>query len=314
MGSTSRLALSTLEVSQNQKEVTVNNSLHKIDALLMPVALSLGDTAPPGSPVNGDIYVIGASPTGAWTGKANNVTYYVNGWNFIAPFEGMLFWVADENTFYVFNGTAWTIFGSGGTAGSFTTLGVNATADATNKLAVSTAAVLFNHIGGSIQHKFNKNASGDSATILFQTNFSGRAEIGTAGSDDFYFKVSPDGSTFYTALILTRFFGRVINPSTNASVAAAGVNQANATQLDYQNNQIASATAGSADGVKLWGASSQGGDEAFIANGAAASVKIYPATGGQINALGTNNPLTITSGQRAILKSVTSTQWYSIVQ
>src|SRR6185312_3131285 len=80
-------------------------------------------------------------------------------------------------------------------------------ADATNKLTVASAAILFNNIGAGVQAKLNKNATGDTASLLYQTNFSGRAEVGLTGDDNFHFKVSPDGSTFYEAVILNRNTG-----------------------------------------------------------------------------------------------------------
>jgi len=45
--------------------------------------------------------------------------------------------------------------------------GVNATADSTNKFAVASGAVLFNHIGADMQMKVNKNAAGNKASFLF---------------------------------------------------------------------------------------------------------------------------------------------------
>ena len=43
---------------------------------------------PPGSPSSGDIYLVGATPTGAWVGKANNVaTYNGSTWIFKTAFE-----------------------------------------------------------------------------------------------------------------------------------------------------------------------------------------------------------------------------------
>jgi hypothetical protein len=91
-------------------------------------------------------------------------------------------------------------------------VGVNATADTTNRLAVASAASLFNHAGNGHQVKVNKNAAGDTASFLFQTNFSGRAEMGTAGDDDFHFKVSADGSSWKEALVINRSTGVVSIP------------------------------------------------------------------------------------------------------
>ena len=92
--------------------------------------------------------------------------------------------------------------------------GVNATADATTKFVVAAAASLFNHAGNGHQHKINKNAAGDTASLLFQTGTSGRAEMGTAGDDNFHFKVSADGSTWKEAIVIDRATGVASFPLT----------------------------------------------------------------------------------------------------
>ncbi len=104
---------------------------------------------------------------------------------------------------------------------SFTTaaqapmLGANATPDATNRLAVSSAASLFNHAGNGHQQKINKAAATDTASQLYQTNFSGRAEFGLTGDDNFHIKVSPDGSSWKDALQIDRSTGAVTIPFTS---------------------------------------------------------------------------------------------------
>jgi hypothetical protein len=45
--------------------------------------------------------------------------------------------------------------------------------------------------------------------MLFQTNFSGRAEIGLTGDDDFHFKVSPDGSNWLDAIAVDKATGKL---------------------------------------------------------------------------------------------------------
>lgn len=104
---TTSIGITTLEASQNQKEVTINDAFYLISALLNGGALSQGDNSPPVSPADGDVYILGSSPTGAWTGESKKVAYYVSGWKFIAPYEGMTLWVIDENKRYTYNGTTW---------------------------------------------------------------------------------------------------------------------------------------------------------------------------------------------------------------
>jgi hypothetical protein len=44
---------------------------------------------------------------------------------------------------------------------------------------------------------------------------------------------------------------------------------------------------------------------------AADTLKIYPATGGQINALGSNASYSLTAGSTIELMATTATQWYT---
>ena len=83
-----------------------------------------------------------------------------------------------------------------------------ATGDATNRLAVNAAATLLNNAGAGHQLKINKAAATDTASLMFQTGFAGRAEMGTAGSDDFAIKVSADGLAFTEAMAFDRATGR----------------------------------------------------------------------------------------------------------
>ena len=86
---------------------------------------------------------------------------------------------------------------------------MNATADETNRLTVAADAVLVIHAGGDHRIKVNKAASSDTATLLFQSGWSGRAKMGLAGNDDFSLKVSPDGAAWQTALRIDRATGRI---------------------------------------------------------------------------------------------------------
>ncbi len=87
-----------------------------------------------------------------------------------------------------------------------------ATADSYNRLSVNTPAVLLNNAGAGIEATVNKAAPANDASFAFKTNWSARALIGLLGSDDFSFKVSPDGSAFYEAIRIDRTSGRVEMP------------------------------------------------------------------------------------------------------
>src|SRR5690606_696123 len=166
-------------------------------------------------------------------------------WAFYSPTEGWRAWVRSENALIVYGAGAWSALPTGGGAGGVTdhgmlaglgdddhpqyltngrgdarylplaplAVGINATADTTNRLAVAGPASLFNHEGGGHQVKINKHSASDTASLLFQNGFSGRAEMGLAGDDDFHFKVSPDGATWLDSIRIDRATGSVSFPA-----------------------------------------------------------------------------------------------------
>lgn len=66
--------------------------------------------APPGSPGLGAYWIVGSSPTGAWSGHAGEIaTNYGSGWVFITPVEGLEAWdVASGQNLIYRTGTGWT--------------------------------------------------------------------------------------------------------------------------------------------------------------------------------------------------------------
>lgn len=198
MVNTTHLKLPVLEAAQAQKHVTHNEALRVIDTLVQASVLDKDLATPPGSPNDGDRYIVAASATGNWSGKENAIAIWQdNAWSFHIPVEGWLCWTADEGKFYLWSGGAWIVMPiSVSQIQNLSLLGIDATADTTNRLSVKTSAVLFDQASGDIQTKLNKNLTADIASFLFQTGFSGRAEMGLIGDDDFTFKVSSDGSSW----------------------------------------------------------------------------------------------------------------------
>ena len=86
-------------------------------ALLVPNTAGLtGGTVPAATvttttpfAVAGDLYLVAASPTGDWTGKAGKIALFgaVGTWYFIDPIEGMEIWVQDEDLKLYYDGAAW---------------------------------------------------------------------------------------------------------------------------------------------------------------------------------------------------------------
>jgi len=208
MSTTPRSALPLLAAAQAQKHVTHNEALLQLDALSCARLLDRDLTAPPSSPSDGDTYLVKATGSGDWTGQDGRIAFAVDGaWRFYAPYTGLIAYVADEGVLLVYDGSAWVDLTSLLSFENLSMLGVNTTADSTNKLAVKSSALLFDNIGGSLQAKLNKHASSDTASLLYQTNYSGRAEFGLTGDDNFHCKVSPDGSSWTDAVVVDRTSG-----------------------------------------------------------------------------------------------------------
>jgi hypothetical protein len=65
---------------------------------------------PPASPVVGNCYIIAASPTGAWAGKAQHLAGYTGGgWRFIAPRDGLQAFVKSSGATAAYRGSAWLV-------------------------------------------------------------------------------------------------------------------------------------------------------------------------------------------------------------
>jgi hypothetical protein len=213
---TVHLALAFLAEGQQHKEVTVNDALNRLDAVVQLAVLDRDLAAPPASPAEGDRYLVASGASGAWGGADGKIAAFFDGaWTVFAPAAGWLCWIDDEKLLLVHDGSAWQEFGGGpGEAlQNLAMLGVGTTADATNPLAAKlnnalwTAKTVAEGGSGDLRYVFNKEGSANTGTMLFQTGFAGRAEIGLAGDDDLHLKVSPDGSAWTDALVVDRTSG-----------------------------------------------------------------------------------------------------------
>lgn len=86
----------------------VDNDFKRLDSLVMPSVKDKDLNTPPGSPANGDRYIVGPSPTGAWASQAGKVaTYEVSTWVFYTPKNGWVLFVEDEAVLYRYLSSAW---------------------------------------------------------------------------------------------------------------------------------------------------------------------------------------------------------------
>ena len=245
MENTTNLKLPLLIPNQSQKEITHNEALVVIDNLLNNGVIDKDLTTPPETPAQNALYIVTSGATGLWEGQDKNLAYYDNGWKFNKALTGTIYWVNDENCLYVFNGTNWLAYTSGGgTSGAvnfselqdvvlsalanndiikyngtafinsnelqnITKIGINTDADTNNKLSVKSDYVLFDKATANSRIKVNKATSADTASHLFQSNYEGRAEFGLTGSDDFTLKVSSDGSVWNNSFVVDNATGNI---------------------------------------------------------------------------------------------------------
>lgn len=250
---TPRTGAPLLAAAQAQKHVTHNEALYQFDALLCTRFLDRDLSAPPASPADGDTYLVKATATGVWAGQDGKIAYSADGgWRFYAPFAGLVAYVADETALVVFDGAAWKDYGGLISLQNLPLVGVNMAADSTNKLSVQSNAALFSDVpttnggSGDIRVTLSKQSAANTATLLFQDNFSGRAEIGLAGDDDLHFKVSPDGTSWTEALKLSASTGLATLPAGQLKFPATPNPSTDVNTLDdYEEGAFTPVLAGS---------------------------------------------------------------------
>lgn len=103
-----RLALPLLQAGQAQKELFHNEALIRLDAVVHVSVASIATDTPPSSPSPGECWIVGASPSGNWTGHATRLAMWSEGgWRFVAPVVGMQAWLKDRGVRAWYDGSAW---------------------------------------------------------------------------------------------------------------------------------------------------------------------------------------------------------------
>ncbi|MCE8009865.1 DUF2793 domain-containing protein [Aestuariivita sp.] len=197
-----RLGLPYIQPSQAQKHVTHNEAVRVLDTLVQMRILAFGVTTPPGGAVPGACYAIGVGAVLDWAGQDGMLAIADDtGWQFLAPSEGWIAWDETDRQIRVYSGGIWIAqAGGGAVAEEVPRIGVSTAPDAVNRLAIASDASLFTHAGAGHQMKLNKATAGDTASLLFQSDWTGHAEMGLAGDTAFSIKVSADGGTWVEAM------------------------------------------------------------------------------------------------------------------
>jgi hypothetical protein len=101
-----------------------------------------------------------------------------------------------------------------------------------------------------------------------------------------------------------------LDDTCTVNIAAAGSIQSTATALTTTFNHVATSTAVTAFGVKLPTASA--GRKVYVINASANDINVFPASGAQIESLGSNVATNLGTGGRMLFLGVSSTQWYML--
>lgn len=260
----SRLSLPFIMPSQAQKHVTHNEALQTLDVLVQTVVESVDAITPPAQPTDdGASWALGATPSAEWSAYGHHLaTWTNNAWHFTPLQQGFVAVERGGTELLIWDGADWNPSDISELS-ELTGLGVNTGFDTTNRLSVSAPATLLSHDGAGHQVKVNKAADTDTASLLFQTNWSGRAEMGTTGTDDFAIKTSPDGTAWTTGLQFDAATGIPNAPeglTVEGTISGAAVTQSHSDTTPDRILKVG-------DGGTLGNAVPLGGSEGFHTRG-----------------------------------------------
>jgi hypothetical protein len=218
MSQTTSLSLPLIAAGQAQKHVTHNDALQILDAVLQIAVESSAQNSVPAAPAEGQRWIVGPAPTGAFAGKSGQIAAWMDGsWRFFAPRRG---WIAASGAsalLHVHDGSGWRA-PLGSELQNVERFGLGMAADAAKPLSVKASGGLFTSVpsveggSGDIRLYVNRSDSSNTGSLQFQTGFSTRAEFGLVGAEAFAIRTSPDGATFATGLRVNPADGIVTLP------------------------------------------------------------------------------------------------------
>lgn len=105
---------SNFDLGESGWDSEMNGSLYAIAHIGFHLTVLDRDlTAPPGSPTNGDTYIIGASATGAWAGHDGEIAVWTtdpstDAWLFYTPRVGYIAYLVDEQKLTAYKAGGWS--------------------------------------------------------------------------------------------------------------------------------------------------------------------------------------------------------------
>lgn len=197
MSNTPILGAPELAASQALPESTVNEAVRYLEqGAAWFRFIDRDDTAPPGSPADGDCYLVAATATGAWAGHDGEIAFYMStAWEFITPAEGMAAYILDEDIAVVFDGAAWNEIGGGTPA--VTESIIIACSDETTAIATTGTKATFRMPYGFTVSEVRASVTGAAATgtLTIDINEGGASILSTLLTIDATEKTSTTAAT-----------------------------------------------------------------------------------------------------------------------
>lgn len=211
----SKLDLPYILASQADKHVTFNQAMDVLNQHVQNGVASKTTMSPPLNPNPGIRYLVPVASAGAWLGKAHNIAVWRDdAWDFYPTWDDYCLWIGDEAHLAVRVGSSWTaITNKDLVALKASRFGINGEASEAERLVVQSDSILLSHDlarpgSGNMHLKLNKSAAAKSASILFQSNYDGKAELGLLGNNNFAIKI-PIGAGWDTPMLINTATGQI---------------------------------------------------------------------------------------------------------
>lgn len=108
MSNTPNFAMPLLFAAQAQKEITHNEALTLIDALLARCVEAVTSDPALLTPQEGMAWIIGPSPVGSWAGRGRQIAFFSSGgWRFAPAVRDMRLYDRSAGVERIFDGAAW---------------------------------------------------------------------------------------------------------------------------------------------------------------------------------------------------------------
>lgn len=184
MDRTLNLNLPLLQPAQAAKHITINESLVAIDAAAQTRLSGVDQNSPPDERSIGHTYATGLNSSGAWTLHPHSLAVDLGtDWRFISLQPGFRAVDLSDLSFILWTGSEWQPVGDRSGTQQFTSLGVGTGAAPGQTLTVEGASALLTADADDFRLSLNRSGESDVSSVLWQTGFVTKAEVGLLESD-----------------------------------------------------------------------------------------------------------------------------------